>query len=238
MPFDGLTGRLAYTAIYGISFWSLTLGCSIRVRGRQHVPMTGPVLFASNHQSYIDPWLVALAVAPRKLTHLARSNIFHRPLAARLIRALGGIPIDRKFGRDGLRLVTNRLSAGEAVVVFPEGSRTPDGTVQPLKPGVALLAPQATVVPVGIAGAFALWPRNRAYPIPAPLGLMDFAGSSLAVSIGQPIPATAWEGVDRHEIAARLGKRIQMEHATADRIRRCAANLVAMSQRKNGEKSG
>lgn len=220
MPFQGLTGRVAYAGLYAVSFWGLTLGGSFRAAGRRNVPKSGPVLFVSNHQSLIDPWLVALAVAPRKLTHLARSDLFRHTLAAKAIRTLGAIPIDRGFGRDGLRLVSDRLAAGDAVLVFPEGSRTHDGRVQPLKPGVAILARTTTVIPVGIAGAFEAWPRGRKVPYPSPLFWQNFVGSGLAVVIGEAIPAGTLADADRNEVTRELQQQITHVQRLAEALRR------------------
>jgi 1-acyl-sn-glycerol-3-phosphate acyltransferase len=221
MPFDGLGGRAAYLALYAVSFWSLTFGAGIRVRGRRHVPRKGPVLLVANHQSYLDPWFVSLAVAPLRLTHLARSNLFDGSRFEAAIRSLGAVPIDRNFGRDGLQAVLARLARGEAVLVFAEGERTHGGDVQPLKPGVSLLVKKSNVpvLPVGIAGAFDIWPRHAPLPIPNPLFLPD-SGRSVAVSIGEAVPAGRYIKGDREPILADLGCRIRAEQAAAERLRR------------------
>src|SRR6185436_3601001 len=94
------------------------------------------------------------------------------PLFAALIRSLNAVPIDQEgIGKDGIRTILEQLQLGRAVVVFPEGERTPDGRMLPLKPGIHLLIKrtQAPIVPVGIAGAFDAWPRGRRFPMPAPL---------------------------------------------------------------------
>ncbi len=221
MPFEGLTGRAVYRGLYSASFWTLTLGWALRVGGRRNVPADGPVLFVANHQSFLDPWLVSLAVAPRRLTHLARSTLFDGSWFERAIRYLGAIPIDRGFGRDGLRRVLARLEAGDAVLVFGEGERTRTGDLQPLKPGVALLAARAAVpiVPVGIAGAFQMWARHAKLPHPNPL-FMPNGGRSVAVYLGDPVPPGRYARADRETILADLGRRIAAAHVAAERLRR------------------
>jgi 1-acyl-sn-glycerol-3-phosphate acyltransferase len=221
MPFDGLSGRAAYLGLYAVSFWTLTLGIGMRVRGRRHVPRKGPVLLVANHQSFLDPWFVSLAAAPLRLTHLARSNLFDGSRFETAIRSLGAVPIDRGFGREGLQAVLARLARGEAVLVFAEGERTRAGDVQPLKPGVSLLVKKSNVpvLPVGIAGAFNVWPRHAPLPIPNPLFLPD-SGRSVAVSIGEPVPAGRYVKEDRETILTDLVQRIRVEHDEAERLRR------------------
>lgn len=221
MPFEGLTGRVIYHGLYAVSFWSLTLGWGIRVAGRRNVPRTGPALFVANHQSFLDPWFVALAAAPRALTQLARSDLFDGSWFDRAIRFLGAIPIDRGFGREGLQAVLARLAAGEAVLVFAEGHRTQTGELQPLRPGAALIAKKANVpvVPVGIAGAYDMWPRHAPLPLPNPLFAPN-SGRSVAVSIGESVPAGRYVKEDREAILADLGRRIRGEYDAAKRLRR------------------
>lgn len=138
----------------------------IRVTGRRHVPLHGGALLVSNHQSYLDPVLVG--VGPwRRLSYLARESLFHVPVFAWLIRSLGAIPIDREgLGLKGVKETLRRLRRGEAVVLFPEATRTRDGHLGRVRPGFYSLASHAKVplVPVRIDGAFQAWPRSAALP--------------------------------------------------------------------------
>jgi 1-acyl-sn-glycerol-3-phosphate acyltransferase len=91
-----------------------------------------------------------------------------------LIRSLGAVPIDReRGGLGGIKATLQLLKAGEAVLVFPEGTRSRDGRLQPLMPGFCTLARRggATVVPVAIDGAFAAMPRGSRFPRPWPIRL-------------------------------------------------------------------
>ncbi len=94
--------------------------------GKGHVPVEGPLLLVSNHQSNFDPVLVGIA-CPRQLKYLARQGLFFWPFSL-WIRSLGAVPIDRERGAlSGIRTTLELLKKQNAVLVFPEGSRTPDG---------------------------------------------------------------------------------------------------------------
>lgn len=222
MPPADLTDRVIYHATYWPSFALATFGFGLRAAGRANVPPTGPALLVANHQSFIDPWLVGQA-APRRLKFLARHTLFANPLFGRAIRAYGAVPIDRGFGKEGLQGVLALLKAGRAVVVFAEGERTRTGAMQPLKAGVALLLRKAEcpVVPVGVAGAFAMWPRHRLLPAPAPLPL-PADGRSLAVAFGRPLPAGSLQARDRDALLDTVQAAMAEAVTAAERVRRKA----------------
>jgi 1-acyl-sn-glycerol-3-phosphate acyltransferase len=141
--------------------------------GRANVPMIGPVLLVSNHQSHLDPVLVGIA-SPRQLRSLARHNLFFWPLGW-LISSLGAVPVDReRSALAGMRTILRLLCEGEAVLIFPEGTRTPHGNLQPLLPGFCTLARRssATIVPLAINGAFAAMPRGSYFPLPRSISLV------------------------------------------------------------------
>jgi 1-acyl-sn-glycerol-3-phosphate acyltransferase len=163
-------------------FWYALLWCpcyaisrvwfNFRFCGKSNVPPEGPVLLVSNHQSNLDPVLVGIA-CPRQLKYLARQGLFFWPFSL-WIRSLGAVPIDREKGViAGIRTTLQLLKDGEAVLVFPEGSRTPDGELHELLSGFCLLARRsnATIVPCGIEGAFDALPRGSAFPRLAPIRL-------------------------------------------------------------------
>jgi 1-acyl-sn-glycerol-3-phosphate acyltransferase len=158
--------------------------------GRTNVPTTGPVLLVANHQSHLDPVLVGLA-CPRPLKYLARHDLFFWPFSW-WIRALGAVPIDRERGSlGGMKTTLKLLQQHEAVLVFPEGSRTFDGKLQPLRPGFCLLARRsgATVVPVAIQGAFDAMPRGSVVPRPCPTTLV----------FAPPVPKAHYERLSDEE---------------------------------------
>jgi 1-acyl-sn-glycerol-3-phosphate acyltransferase len=187
----------------------------IRVRGRENWPATGGGLVLCNHQSHFDPPLVGLT-CERRLNYLARDTLFKFFLFRWLIESLDAIPVDREgLGLAGLKETLRRLKRGEFVLVFPEGTRTPDGEVHELKPGFSALATRSGVpiIPVAIDGAFQIWPRKQL--LPSPYGVLH-------LTIGQPIsPAELAERSDR-EIVAMMQERLQALHAQTRAWRRRA----------------
>ena len=198
-----------------------TLGFSLRMQGTRNLPRTGPVLLIANHQSFLDPLLVGL-VARRPLVYLARKTLFRNRYFGAMIRSLNAIPIDQEgIGKEGIRTVVDQLQRGRAVVVFPEGARTEDGAMHPLKAGIHLLIKraQAAIVPIGIAGAYDAWPIWRSYPIPAPLFLPAGPGT-ISVSLGKPIDSRRFAEMPREEALQELFDKIQAEQRRAEKLRR------------------
>jgi 1-acyl-sn-glycerol-3-phosphate acyltransferase len=210
-----------YELVHIAGMTGFTLGFSLRFAGTHHMPRAGPVLVIANHQSFIDPWIVGLAVK-RHLTYLARKSLFKNPVFAGLIRSLNAVPIDQEgVGKEGIRAIVEQLRRDKAVLVFPEGSRTPDGAMHPLRPGIQLLIKrsQCLIVPVGIAGAYCAWPIWRNYPIPAPLFLPPGKGT-IAVAVGAPIASKQFADLPRDEALAQLQAAIEKMQERAERLRR------------------
>jgi 1-acyl-sn-glycerol-3-phosphate acyltransferase len=212
---------LLYELTYWVSMTLMTLGFSLRSEGRQRVPHAGPALLIANHQSFLDPILIGLC-SRRHLCYLARKTLFRIPLFAWLIRHLGAVPIDQEgIGKEGIRIILAQLRAGRAVVVFPEGTRTPDGAIHPLRPGIHLLIKrtQAPIVPVGIAGAFEAMPFWKSVPKLAPL-FLPAGRAALAVSVGKPLDASRFAAMPREHALAELFAELQKVAQRAERLRR------------------
>jgi len=157
------------------------------MEGQRHIPRRGPALLIANHQSMLDPIIIGLA-SPRRLCYLARKTLFRNPLAGAVLRSVGGVELDMEgIGKEGFKTILHELQRGQAVVVYPEGTRTEDGRIQPFRPGIQLLIrrTEAPIVPIGIAGAFEVWPYWRPLPRLAPL--FPPAGGGVAASVG-PAP--------------------------------------------------
>jgi len=125
------------------------------VRGRQHIPREGGLLVASNHISFWDPPMVGSAL-PREVHFLAKEELFRTPGLGWLIRSLNSIPIRRGVADlSGLARALEVLRQGDALLLFPEGSRMRDGELHPPRPGVGMMAVQADVpiVPCYISGS-------------------------------------------------------------------------------------
>jgi 1-acyl-sn-glycerol-3-phosphate acyltransferase len=135
-------------------------------RGGEHVPARGPVLLVANHSSFLDPLLVG-GMTPRPLSFMAKAELFRVPLLGALIRRLNARPVRREGADAGaLRTALRILQEGGVLLMFPEGTRGPEGTLREPKPGAALLAVMsgAPVVPVYVEGSGRAWPRGRRLP--------------------------------------------------------------------------
>lgn len=190
---------------YDISRWASRLlsviFCGIRCAGRSHVPAQGGVLVCSTHQSYLDPILIGLS-CNRRMNYVARQSLFQYPLLKRLMRWYNAFPIDREgVGISGLKETLRRMRQGEIVLLFPEGTRTQDGRIAPIKPGFCAIAKRGRVplVPVAIVGANQVWPRSQRLPRPAPI----------AIQYGTPLQPSEMRAMSDDELVARLQRELE-----------------------------
>ncbi len=136
--------------------------------GANNMPAKGGVLLVSNHQSYLDPVLLAWPLR-RPISFLAKSELFVNPKFGWIIRRLHAFPLRQGEGDIGaLRETVRRLQEGHVLNVYPEGARSRNGEIGPMMPGVGLIARRAgvPVVPAAIHGAFASWPIGQRLPRP------------------------------------------------------------------------
>jgi 1-acyl-sn-glycerol-3-phosphate acyltransferase len=126
--------------------------------GREHIPQSGPVIFASNHRSFLDPFVIA-TIARRPLYYVTKRELFRHRIAAWWLNSLGAFPVDRGTG-DAEMITTAKaiLARGDAVLIFPEGTRIRPGALGRPKRGVGRLALEsgAPVVPVAVFGTEAI----------------------------------------------------------------------------------
>jgi 1-acyl-sn-glycerol-3-phosphate acyltransferase len=171
-----------------------------RVFGLNHVPRSGGVLVVSNHQSFLDP--VLLAMPPhRESSFMARDTLFRNKYFSRFIRWLNAFPVRRDESDIGaIKESLRRLKSGFILVAFPEGTRTRDGDVGPMKPGIVLLARKARVPiqPAVVLGAFECLPRNRNTPRFHPL----------IVAYGRPLPVEQIAAMDDRACIDEIRRRI------------------------------
>jgi 1-acyl-sn-glycerol-3-phosphate acyltransferase len=173
----------------------------LRVVHRERMLQTGPVILAMNHQSYLDPPLAGIT-CDRAVYFLARRTLLDVPLVGRLLPKLNVIPVNQEgIDRSALRALIRVLKAGNAALVFPEGSRTVDGSLQPAEPGLGLVIAKtlAPVVPMRIFGAHEALPRGG--------GGLHFV--PITIVIGEPILFTAGDlNTPAKDLYKRLSQRV------------------------------
>jgi 1-acyl-sn-glycerol-3-phosphate acyltransferase len=161
MNFSYRLGWLGFRAMFAVYFrW--------HVFNPERVPQTGGVILASNHASFLDPPLVGSGLR-RDINYLARESLFRFPAVGAILRSWNSVPVDRDGGgASGLKAILERLLAGGAIILFPEGTRTPDGRLQPARSGIGLtvIKSNAPVVPVHVFGTFEAFGRNHKFPRP------------------------------------------------------------------------
>jgi 1-acyl-sn-glycerol-3-phosphate acyltransferase len=192
-----------------------------RVCDPENVPLNGPVILASNHQSFLDPPLVGSGL-PRPVNYLARESLFRFPILGAILRSWNAVPVDRDGGgASGLRAILDRLLAGGAILLFPEGTRTKNGELQPARAGIGLtvIKSNAPVVPVRVFGTFEAFSRKHKFPRPRPI----------IVKYGRPIDFTPLRKEAKTCTKPRL-KQIYQE--AADRIMSEIAQLQPCSEKR------
>jgi 1-acyl-sn-glycerol-3-phosphate acyltransferase len=171
-----------------------------RATGQHNMPRSGGVLLVCNHLSFLDVFFLGIPMQ-RPLNFVARSTLFV-PVLAFLMRSIGAFPIQREgIGASGVKETLRRLRGGGIVTLFPEGTRSSDGQLAPLKPGIAVLVTRAAVpvVPVGLAGTFEIWPRSRKVPIPHPI----------RIHYGPPIFPEDMAGMETEAITELIRERLE-----------------------------
>lgn len=138
--------RYSFRALFG-TVWRM------RIYGAENVPRSGPVIIACNHVSYLDPPVLGSA-SPRRISYMAKEELFRIPVLGSLIHAVGAYPVDRKGSATAaIKRSVNVLKTGGAIGIFPEGTRNLTGS-EAMHEGVALLAALsgAPVVPASLVG--------------------------------------------------------------------------------------
>lgn len=190
------TGPLYWAGTRSLRVAAWIAGMRVRTEGRENIP-SGVCLFVSNHTSNMDiPAL--LSAIPRRIAFVAKQSLFRIPVLGTAFRLSHFVPVDRSR-RDAaltsVKQVVQFIRAGTSFLVFPEGTRSPDGRLRPFKHSAFLMAIEAgvPVVPVACAGAYRMMPRNSLKVYPA----------DVVIRFGRPIDVSQCESGDRSEVARR-----------------------------------
>jgi len=143
-----------------------------RVYHPERVPPAGPVILAANHESYFDPPFVGSSL-PRPINYLAREDLFSNRFSGPFLRRLNSVPVDRGGGgARGLKNILERLLKGNAIIIFPEGTRTSNGQIKTAQAGIGLtvIKSRAPVVPVRV-WTYNAYGRHRRKPKLMPISV-------------------------------------------------------------------
>jgi 1-acyl-sn-glycerol-3-phosphate acyltransferase len=188
---------LYWTALKGVLFFVRAAGVRIKVKGTERIP-PGTVIFAANHTSAADPPAVVGAI-PRRIAILLKRSLFGYPIVGQAFHLAQFIPVDR-FNRDSaivsLEKATEALKSGQSFLIYPEGTRSPDGRLQEFKKGTAVMAIKAGVPLVPIA-------CSNAHRIMKKRDLKIYPGEIL-VEFLPPIDSTQYTLDQREELNQRL----------------------------------
>ncbi|WP_404422286.1 lysophospholipid acyltransferase family protein [Nibricoccus sp. IMCC34717] len=202
---DPLYGFSAYLfeSLYGMCFGG-------EIHGLANLPRQGGFIIASNHASHLDPPVVGCRL-PRQVSYFARKTLWKKGLASWWLDGVGTIPVDRDGGSDvtAIKRVLGALKASKVIILFPEGTRSPDGNLQPPKPGVGLLACRTgvPVVPARVFGSFEAFGRSGGIHL----------GRSIHVVYGKPMaPAEYDHPADGKERYQRASERIMARIAAIE----------------------
>jgi 1-acyl-sn-glycerol-3-phosphate acyltransferase len=189
--------------VYGFSHYLATIAYAMsfrgEVRGLENLPARGGFIIAANHASHLDPFIVGQFL-PQQLTFFARKTLWTPGFHSWWLNAVGVIPVDRDGGSDvtAIKRVLGALKSEKVIILFPEGTRSLDGQLQPAKPGVGLFAcrSQVPVVPVRIFDSFKALGR----------GGRPKLGTAVSVVFGAPLSPADYDhpadGKDRYPRAA------------------------------------
>jgi 1-acyl-sn-glycerol-3-phosphate acyltransferase len=184
------------TAMSFCRFAIRLLGIRVRVEGIENIP-SGACIFAANHASNLDAPILFPAI-PRRISVLAKKELFRLPVLGVGMRMAGFVAVDRagKQAGSGVAAAVSTLKGGLSVFIFPEGTRSRKGRLQPFKTGAFVMAIEAgaPIVPVAIAGTYRLLPRDKWVVEPG----------EVVVRFGPAVDAAAYSATQRAELLARV----------------------------------
>jgi 1-acyl-sn-glycerol-3-phosphate acyltransferase len=196
-------GQVEMEPVYGLCHYMLGVAHSIFFRGEiaglENLPASGAFLVAANHASHLDPPFIGAHIQ-RQMAFFARKTLWKPGLPARWLDHVGAIPVDRDGGSDlkAIKRVFATLAEGKSLVLFPEGTRSLDGELQPAKAGVGMIACKTgvPVVPVRIFNSHLAFGRGGGVAL----------GTPVHIVYGAPIPAAIYDvpadGKERYQRAS------------------------------------
>lgn len=206
-----------YGFFYGLCRLAYQMFFRGEVAGLDNLPETGGYIVAANHASHLDPPIVGLFL-PRQVSFFARKTLWKPGVASWWLTAVGTIPVDRDGGTsiDAIKRVLQALSRDKVVILFPEGTRSPNGELQAPRPGVGLLAckAQVPVVPARVFGSFEAFGKDGRLRL----------GTPVSVRYGRPLAPSEYDHPgDGRERYARTAERIM---AAIGRIEAPTATVI------------
>jgi 1-acyl-sn-glycerol-3-phosphate acyltransferase len=158
--------RFVFFIVRPLARWLSLFFFKIKFRGLENVPEEGACIITPNHQAYADPIWITIPFR-RRIYYMAWAKMFNVPVLGFIMRIFGAFPVklestDPKAQREAIDLLKRNC----ALVIFPEGGRTPDGQLKPFKAGAFRLALThgVSILPVTIAGGYEIWPRQKTFP--------------------------------------------------------------------------
>ena len=178
-------------------------GARVKIEGVERLDRARPYIFAANHQSQFDIFVLQ-GHLDFDFRWLAKKELFAIPIFGRAMRRAGYIPVDRSHGRQAmvsLNEAAERIAAGTSVVIFPEGTRSPDGKLQSFKAGAMVLAIKAgvEVVPMAISGTGQILAKGHLLARPGPV----------TIRLGEPFDISAYNLKQKQELAGVLEERVR-----------------------------
>lgn len=180
----------------------LANGVKVRVEGLEKIRGKGPFIFMSNHQGSYDIFAL-LGYLPFHFKWLAKKELFNIPFFGWTMSAAGYISLDRQGTREtveAMNQAAQKIREGMSVVIFPEGSRSPDGSIQPFKKGGFTLAMKSKVpiIPISIAGSREIMPKER----------LTASAGEIRIKVGEPIETEPYSLKDRMLIMEKVSETI------------------------------
>ena len=170
-------------------------GVRVIIEGAEKLQPQAGYIYCANHLSQFDIFSFQ-GYFPLGFRWLAKEELFKVPFLGRAMTNAGAIAINRSHGREAvksLQQAAERIKAGTSILIFPEGTRSPDGTLQPFKGGAMLLAIKAGVpiVPIAFVGSYSVLPKGTFFTRPG----------TITIKIGDPVPVSGFSNKDKLALA-------------------------------------